>query len=244
LVIESFLVVGTSLPRNRNPKAAYSPYTDEFLVTFECDTPGIPASNIRASVISASQFQGVQQISVNRITQSEHHPVIANNVADGTYLIVWNNGTESENQTNKRSVSDFEVSWDSLEVSAVQTERHFEIRSVPLIFEEQTFVEAKVSSFVPRQTGNTFIQATSLCPQTPGTSISSTMYVSSGRMTNVPTYQIISGGGVPDAVSVAAIVVIVLGVIVAVLIGVLIYFMVIRPRFRSPKFEILTQEME
>lgn len=213
---------------------------------FECDTPGAPASNIKASVISASLFQVVQQPNVNRITQSEHHPVIANNVNDGTYLVVWNNGTESENQTDKRSVPGFEVSWDSLEISSVQVERHFEVRSVPFVYEAQRFVEAKESSFVPRQqTGNTFIQATCLCPQTPTTSDESTMSMSSGRMTYTPaTYNYPDNNISPEAVSAAAISVIVLGCIVAVLIGILIYFMVIRPRFAGPKFEIMTQEME
>jgi len=240
LVIGGFLVAGTTLPRNRNPKASYSPKTDEILVVFETDTPGSPISDIRSTVVSASLTLIVQRVNINLISHSEHHPVVSSDQA-GTFFVLWNNGSETDdNDNDKRSPPmGFDNDWSSLEMHSVtNTEREIETRSTNL----QASPIADLPVFSPkfkRQAGTNFIQATVLCP---ASAPSTTRALVTSVRTVVPYNPGNQSSG--EGLSFVAIVVIILGLIIAILLGFLIYFMLIRPRiFKGPKFEILSEEM-
>jgi len=251
--VSSIYVLGGDQPTNRRPNAAYSSRTNDFLVVYETSTPGVPSENIRGVVLSASTFVIHQEIVyVNRLTQNEHHPYVAYNSLENEFLAVWNNGTEPEDNTEKRSIrigNTFNKETTNFEFRKGNV-ASFQAKSITRTLTQRSFVGFDSTSLQKRQDSTLhYFKATVLCASSstgattgvPTTGVIPTTGIATTGQVVVPTSSPITpiGGNSSSkhtnnsVVAAVASVVVIFGVLCIILVIALVYILVIRPKRKA-----------
>jgi len=184
-----FVVIGSALPRNRNAFMTFAPRTNDFLIVMDADTPGNATSSFIYGVVISAVTGNIRQTInyVNRGSQLDHHARAAYSTLEGQFLIVWNNGTEPEDNVTKRFVpeSPESVSGNDWNINKVQSpSRSIETQKVNLGIKLKPNDQGPLSR--KRQTPNSHtLKGTLLCANSSGitTAAASTAIPSTGTAT-------------------------------------------------------------
>jgi len=218
-----YVSVGSNLPRNRNAFVTYASRTNDFLVVLDADTPGSGTSNIYGAIVAALTGTIRQRIVyVNQVSNVDHHARSAYSTIDGQFLVVWNNGTEPEDNVSKRYMPELEnksvPKWRN-DVKFESGVRSIEVTTMYSEIEKMDFDENKLPTSIKRQTPANFLKGVLVCaPSSGSTSVASPINLN-------------SGGG--SRVALIASLTTIFGVLAIVGVIALIYFLVARRRAKS-----------
>jgi len=221
-----FVSLGSTLPRNRNAFATFGSKTNDFFVVLDADTPGSGTSTIYGVVVAAVTG-AIRQIitSVNQMSHVDHHGRSAYSTADGQFLVVWNNGTEREDNVTKRyiakpqtkSVQDWRKDL-KFETNMLSRERKVEVIRLYSGINKRDFDNVFPTS-AKRQTATNFLKGVLVCTAIPAP----------------PLLQSSSTGGGLNTrkVVLIATLVSIFGLLAILGVAALIFFFVILPRRRA-----------